>query len=55
MEGKGSGRAGVVLVKDSISEGRRCSDMRKTTVCVGTYGGGSGAAPFRPVPVQIKT
>ena len=42
-------------VNASTSDDNRCSAMRNTTVCVDTYGGGSGAAPFRPVPVQMRT
>ncbi len=44
-----------VPVREVMREVRRCRDMRKMTVWVGMYGGGEGAAPLRPVPVQIST
>ena len=46
---------GTRPVRLSTSELSLWSDIRKIAVCAGTYGGGSGAAPFLPVPVQIRT
>ena len=44
-----------IPARESTSEERRWSAIRKTTVCDLTYGGDVGAAPFLPVPVQIST
>ena len=53
--GEGGDELSGRCIIDAISDERRWSAMRNTTVCVGTYGGGGGATPLRPVPVQIST
>lgn len=43
------------VVSSATRPTMRCRAMRKTTVREGTYSGGSGALPFLPVPVQMRT
>ena len=51
----GFGEMFKVVVMVEIMDSSIGRAMRKTTVCDLLYAGGLGAAPFLPVPVQMRT